>query len=71
AEELFTVEGIVRPKTIKNKASHKLITEDNSVFALKGNTEDLDRLNYCKIRVSGRLIRNTKIIELEKMEALD
>jgi SH3-like domain-containing protein len=68
--ETITKEGIVRPKMIKHRASHKLITEDNSVFALIGNKAELDSFNYRKVRASGRLIQGTEIIEIEKIEAL-
>jgi uncharacterized protein YgiM (DUF1202 family) len=68
--EAMIIEGIVRPKMVKRKASHKLVTEDNSVFALKGNEAELNSFNNRKVRASGRLMQGTRIIEIEKIEAL-
>jgi uncharacterized protein YgiM (DUF1202 family) len=67
--ESITIEGMISPKTIKHKASHKIITENDSVFALKGNEAELDSFNYRKARVSGRLRQGTRIVEIEKIEA--
>ncbi|MCX5701540.1 MAG: SH3 domain-containing protein [Candidatus Omnitrophica bacterium] len=70
-KETMTIEGIVKSKIIKHKASHKLITGDNSCFALKGREEDLNAVTGHRARISGRLIQETRIIEIEKIEALD
>jgi uncharacterized protein YgiM (DUF1202 family) len=73
--EEIAVQGVVRPKTIRRIATHKLITEDNSVFLLRGNKESLDALNYRKAKISGKRLdlpnQEYPIIEITKMEALD
>lgn len=71
------IEGIVSPYGIVlwRKATHKLITAENKVYYLKGNRKSLDRLNYHKVRVSGKLISPEKskspIIEIDIIEALN
>ncbi len=75
AQEEITVQGIVKAKTIKRVATHKLITEDNDVFLLKGNKESLDALNGRKAKICGKRIdlpnQEYPLIEITKMEALD
>jgi len=75
AQEEIIVQGVVRPKTIKRIATHKLITADNDVFLLKGNKESLDALNYRKAKISGKRVdlpqQEYPLIEITKMEALD
>ena len=71
----ITVEGIIRPKTFTRIASHKLITDDDKVYLLKGNRESLNPLNRHRVKITGQLADPTKqedpIIEVEKIEALD
>jgi uncharacterized protein YgiM (DUF1202 family) len=65
--------GIIKPygKVLGRKATHKLITEDNRVFLLKGNKESLDSLNYHRVKITGKLIGAQKypIVEVTKIEA--
>jgi len=74
-ENIF--EGIIKPygMVFKRKATHKLITEDNKVFFLKGNKVSLDSLNYRRVKVIGKLIgsktQRHPIIEIVKIEVLD
>lgn len=71
----ITVEGIIKPKTFTRIATHKLISDDNKVYLLKGNKEDLIPLNHRRVKIIGKLVDPTKqknpIIEVEKIEALD
>jgi SH3-like domain-containing protein len=76
--ENIVVEGIIRPygKVIKRLATHKIIAKDNKVFLLKGNKENLDSLNYRKVRITGKLIhpddrKKTTLIEIQKIEDMD
>lgn len=75
--EEITVEGVIKPygKVIKRTASHKLTTKDNTTFLLKGDKENLDSLNYRKVKITGKSIqpKGQKLItiEIEKIEALD
>ena len=77
ALEKNTFEGTIKPygKVIRRWATHKFITEDNKVFLLKGNKESLDRLNYHKVKLTGKLIASEKekypVIEIIKIETLD
>jgi len=45
------------------------------VYLLKGNKKMLDAVNYRRIRIMGRLLKEKEgefaVIEIEKMEALD
>jgi hypothetical protein len=67
--------GIIKPygKVLGRKATHKLITEDNRVFLLKGNKESLDNLNYHRVKITGKLIGAQKypIVEVMKIEVWD
>jgi len=71
------IEGTVSPYGIVlwRKATHKLITADNKTYFLKGNRKSLDRLNYQKVRVTGKLISPAEsihpIIEINIIEALN
>lgn len=75
SDEFIIIKGIIRPKTIKRVATHKLITQDKDVFLLKGNKEGFDALNFQRAKVTGKLIDTDKqknlIIEVVKIEALD
>lgn len=72
----LVIEGVVSPYGIVlwRTATHKLITSENKVYFLKGNRKSLDRLNYHKVRVSGKLITPDQskhpIIEIDIIEAL-
>ena len=73
----LVVEGKVCPYGVVlwRKATHKLITSENKVYFLKGDSKSLNRLNYCKIRVSGELISppasKYPIIQIDVIEALN
>ncbi len=73
----LVIEGTISPYGIVlwRKATHKLITLDNKTYFLKGNRKSLDRLNYQKVRVTGKLINPGKsrypIIEINIIEALN
>ena len=73
--EEVCVQGVVKPKTIRRIATHKLITEDNDVFLLRGKKESLDALNHRKAKISGKRVdlpnQEYPVIEITKMEALD
>lgn len=73
-QEQITVEGIIKPKTLTHLATHKLTTQDNKLYLLKSNKEDLDSFNNRKVRIIGKLedpARKNPIIEVEKIEALN
>jgi uncharacterized protein YgiM (DUF1202 family) len=76
-EKSITAEGVIKPYGIvfKRLATHKLITNDNKIFLLKGGKKSLDILNYHKVKVIGKFIEPNKqrypIIDIEKIEALD
>jgi len=71
----ITLEGIIRPKTFTRVATHKLITEDDKVYLLRGDRETLNSLNKRRARITGKLVDPTAetdpIVEVEKIEALD
>ena len=77
AKEIISVEGIVRPygKVFRRTATHKLILEDNKTFLLKGNKNNLNLLNYRKVKVTGKIIlepgEKAPLIEIQKLEAVD
>jgi len=76
-QEGMTVEGIIMPygKVLRRTANHKLIANDNKVFLLKGDKENLDSLNYRKVKITGKATQPQGqkyiSIEIEKIEALD
>lgn len=74
-EEDITVEGIVRPKTMKHIATHKLITQDKKLYLLKGEPKILNSLNYRKVRLTGKIPQPSNqenpLIKVEKIEELD
>lgn len=71
------IEGTISPygMVLWRTATHKLITSDNKVYFLKGNRKSLNSLNYCKVKVTGKLINtsNTKypIVEIDMVEVLN
>lgn len=75
--EEITLEGIIKAygKVFKRKATHKLITENNEVYLLKGNKETLNTIAYHRVRVIGKLITDSKekypVVEITKTEILD
>ena len=75
--EQTVVEGTVSPYGVVlwRKATHKLVTDRNEVYFLKGNRKGLDSLNYRKVKVSGKLIspKNSRypIIEVAIIEVLN
>jgi len=74
-EENVTIEGTIKPKVIKQVATHKLVAQDNKVFLLRGDKEKLNSFNYRKVKVIGKLTAPDKqkysILEIEKIEALN
>jgi len=74
-EEIISVEGVIRPKTMKRIATHKLITEDNKLYLLRGDKDSLVALSHRKVRITGRLIRPVQedysVIDIAKIEVLD
>ncbi len=74
--EQLVVEGTVSPYGVVlwRKATHKLITDNNEVYFLKGNRKGMDSLNYRKVKVTGKLIspKNSRrpIIEVDIIEVL-
>jgi SH3-like domain-containing protein len=71
----ITVEGLLKPKTIKSMATHKLITQEKKIFLLKGNPDTFGALNYFKVRVIGRLAaqeqKSYTLVEVLKIERID
>ncbi len=76
-EENIVLEGIIKPygKIIKRIATHKLITQDNKTFLLKGNKKSLDALNYHKVKIIGKRISSPKqkysTIEVKILEVIN
>ena len=56
-------------------ATHKLVTDSNETYFLKGNRKGLDNLNYHKVKVTGKLITpknsGSPIIEVAIIEVLN
>lgn len=77
AEENVTLEGVIKPygKIIRRIATHRLITQENQTFLLKGDKKSLDALNNHKVRVQGKKIEAPKqkypLIEVKILEALN
>ena len=77
ASEQIVVEGVVSPYGVVlwRKATHKLITDSQQVYFLKGNRRSLNSLNYHKVKVSGKLISakdsRYPIIETAVIEVLN
>ncbi len=73
----IVIEGIVKPqgKIFRRPATHKLITESNEIFLLKGDRAGLDTLNYHKVKITGKNISTLKqkypVIEIIKMEVIN
>ena len=74
-ENNIILEGILKSKIMKRIATHKLITQEKKVFLLKGNIENLNALNYHKVRVTGQLINSAEhtytVIEIIKLEVIN
>jgi hypothetical protein len=74
-EDTIIVEGIIKPKTIKHIATHKLITSDNKVLLLRGDKNSLVALSHRKVRITGKLSKPAQqeypIIDITKIEVLD
>ncbi|MBU0547847.1 MAG: SH3 domain-containing protein [Candidatus Omnitrophica bacterium] len=73
----LVVEGTISPYGVVlwRKATHKLVTNSKKIYFLKGNRKGLDSLNYCKVKVTGKLInpKNSRypIIEVAIIEVLN
>ncbi len=57
-EDNIVLTGKIMPYGIVfgRKATHKLVTEDNKIFLLKGNRTTLNALNHQKVKVIGKVI---------------
>lgn len=77
ADNNLTIEGTIRPHGIIKKRilTHKLITHNSNIFLLKGDKDNLDSLNYRKVRVIGKFMTDDKskypVIAIDKIETLD
>jgi uncharacterized protein YgiM (DUF1202 family) len=76
SKESIVIEGRIRAKTFTRIATHKLISKDNDkVYLLKGDTQELASLNNRMVKINGRLVdpaqKKYPIVEIEKIEALD
>jgi len=75
--ENVIVEGTIKPygKVFNRQATHKLITEDNRIFLLKADKENLNALNYHKAKVTGNIIGNPNqkypTVEVKILEVID
>lgn len=71
----LTLIGLIKPKFIKTIATHKLITEDNKIFLLKGDKRALNAFSHRNAKVTGKLIpsdtQKDALFEIIKIEALD
>jgi uncharacterized protein YgiM (DUF1202 family) len=73
----LVIEGMISPYGVVlwRKATHKLVTDSNIVYFLKGNRKGLDSLNYHKVKVTGKLISPEEskypIIEVDIIEVLN
>jgi SH3-like domain-containing protein len=58
ADGAFRIIGIIKPygKIIRRKATHKLISEDNTIFLLRGEKARLDALSQRKVKITGNKI---------------
>ena len=70
------IEGIVSPYGVVlwRKATHKLVTQDEKIYFLKGNRKALDSLNFHKVKVTGTLIAERSkypIVNVAILEALN
>lgn len=69
----IAVQGLIKNKSIVRVATHKLITEDGSIFLLKGNRKSLNSLDNKKAKVWGRLKQlpdqQYPLIEITRIEA--
>jgi uncharacterized protein YgiM (DUF1202 family) len=76
-QALVTLTGTVNPygKIFKRQATHKLLTQDQRIFLLKGDKKSLDALNYHKVRVTGSIINSARqkypIVEVKKIEVIN
>lgn len=76
--DALVIEGTLKPHGIffKRAVAHKLITEENAVFLLKGNKDELDAAKLRKVKITG--IKSTEplrqkypTLEVLKLEVLD
>ena len=74
-EEIVIVEGIIKPKTMKRIATHKLIALKNKVYLLRGDKNSLIALSDRKVRITGKLTkpedREYSIIDIAKIEVIE
>lgn len=74
-KKVVTVEGLLKPKTMRHVATHKLIAEYNRLYLINGNIETLEALNNHRVKITGKLSEPTDdtlpIIEVEQIEAVE
>jgi uncharacterized protein YgiM (DUF1202 family) len=76
-QESITVEGTIKPygKLFKRTPTHKLVTLDNMTFLLKADKKSLDKFNYQKAKVSGKIISDSNqkypTLEVKILEVID
>jgi len=66
--------GIIKPKVMRQIATHKLISDNNKIFLLKSASINLDNLRNQRVKVVAReagLSGKNLILEIEKAEILD
>jgi len=77
ADNLLVLEGIIRPYGVVlwRTATHKLLTQEEGAYLLKGDKKGLDALIGSKVRISGKLIGPASsanpVIDVFKIEAVD
>jgi len=72
----LVIEGEVFPygMVLWRTATHKLITSENKIYFLKGDRKSLNRLNYHKVKITGKLISqsaSSPIVQIDILEALN
>ena len=71
----ITVEGTLRAKTFTRIATHKLITSENKLYLINGNTQELSSFCQRKVKITGKIHQpanqDNPLVTVEKIEALD
>jgi uncharacterized protein YgiM (DUF1202 family) len=76
-QENVVLTGIIKPygMVFGRPATHKLVTEGNNIFLLKGSRASLNALNNQKVRVIGKKLSNIKskypIVEVKIIEVIN
>jgi uncharacterized protein YgiM (DUF1202 family) len=75
--DTLTIEGTIKPYGVvfKRVAQHKIITQDEKMFLLKSDKENLNAFKYRKVKVTGKIISGFKekypVIEVIRLEPQD